>query len=186
MNAYSVALFLHIVGALGIFVALGLEWTGLRQIRNATSPDPIRGWMHILSGQRGFGFAAMLTTVITGIYMMLTVWGSAAWIIVTLGSLILVIALSVALSAPRMVAIGRALATEKGPLSMTFHSLANHPLLWISIRARVAIALGIVFLKIARPDFGGSLLTIGVAILLGLAPALYVPHRERVQEGSVD
>ena len=32
MNAYSIALFLHIVGALGFFVALGLEWTGLWQI----------------------------------------------------------------------------------------------------------------------------------------------------------
>ena len=35
MNDYSIALFLHIVGALGFFVALGLEWTGLRQIRSA-------------------------------------------------------------------------------------------------------------------------------------------------------
>ena len=30
---YSIALFVHIVGALGFFVALGLEWTGLSQIR---------------------------------------------------------------------------------------------------------------------------------------------------------
>ncbi len=29
MDDYSIALFLHIVGALGFFVALGLEWTGL-------------------------------------------------------------------------------------------------------------------------------------------------------------
>ncbi len=183
MNAYSIALFLHIVGALGFFVALGLEWTGLWQIGSAMTIDLVRGWMGILGELRRFGFASMLTTVITGIYMMLTVWGSAAWIIVTLGSLVLVIALSLALSGPRMVAIGRALATEKGPLSMTFHRLANHPLLWISIRTRVAIALGIVFLKTARPDLGGSLLTIAVAILLGLAPALRMPRRERAQEG---
>jgi hypothetical protein len=47
----------------------------------------------------------------------------------------------------------------------------------------VAIALGIVFLKIAKPDLGGSLLTIGVAIVLGLASTLLVLRGERAREG---
>jgi hypothetical protein len=105
-----------------------------------------------------------------------------AWIYVSLGALVLVIALSLALTGARMAAVGRALAMEKGLMSHTFHSLAYHPLLWLSIQTRVAIALGIVFLKIAKPDLGGSLLTIGVAIVLGLVSALPMPRRERVQE----
>ena len=186
MNIYLIALFLHIVGALGFFVALGLEWTGLSQIRSAMTLEQVRAWMGILKNVRKVAFVSMLTTVITGIYMMVTVWGGEAWIIVTLGSLILVIALAQVITAPRMAAIGQALVSEKGPLSKTFHSLANRPLLWISIQSRVAIALGIVFLKIAKPDLGGSLLTIGVAIVLGLASALPMPRRERVQEGPAD
>lgn len=186
MNAYSIALFLHIVGAVGFFVALGLEWTGLWQIRSAMTPGQVRGWMGILKSVRRVGFASMLTTVISGIYMMVTDWGGVAWIFVSLGALVLVIVLSLALTGPRMAVIGQALATEKGAVSKTFHSLANHPLLWISIQTRVAIALGIVFLKTAKPDLGGSLLTIGVAIVLGLASALPVPRRERAQEGSAD
>ncbi len=186
MNAYSIALFLHIVGALGFFVALGLEWTGLWQIRSAMTPQQVGGWMGILKSVRRVGFASMLTTVISGFYMMVTGWGGEAWIIVTVGSLVLVIVLAQVVTAPRMAAIGQALATEKGPLSQTFYSLANHPLLWISIQTRVAIALGIVFLKTAQPDLGGSLLTIGVAIVLGLASALPTLRRERVQEGSAN
>ena len=155
MNANSIALFLHIVSAVGFFMALGLEWTGLWQIRSATTPQQVGGWMRILKSVRKFGFASMLTAVITGIYMMVTDSGAEAWIIVTMGSLVLVIVLAQVVTAPRMAAIGRALATEKVPLSQTFHSLANHPLLWISIQTRVAIALGIVFLKTAKPDLGG-------------------------------
>lgn len=45
-----------------------------------------------------------------------------------------------------------------------------------------AMALGIVFLMTVKPDLGASLLTIGVAIVLGLASALPIPGRERVQE----
>ncbi len=186
MNAYSIALFLHIVGALGFFVALGLEWTGLWQIRGATAPQQVRGWMMILKSVRKVGFVSMLTTVITGIYLMVTVWGGEAWIIVTVGSLVLVIALAQVVTAPRMAAIGRALATEKGPLSQTFYSLTNHPSLWISIQTRVAIALGIIFLKIAKPDLGGSLITIGIAIVLGIASALPMPRRERASEEAAD
>ncbi len=37
MNSYSISLFFHIAGALGFFTALGLEWTGLRQIRSAAT-----------------------------------------------------------------------------------------------------------------------------------------------------
>jgi hypothetical protein len=61
------------------------------------------------------------------------------------------------------------LATEKVPLSQTFRSLANQPLLWISVQIRVAIALGIVFLKIAQPDWSGSLITIGAASVLPMS-----------------
>jgi len=186
MNVYSIALFLHIVGALGLSVALGLEWTGLRQIRNAVLPEQVGAWMRILKNTNKVGFPSMLTTVLTGIYMVLKVWGWVPWIIVTIGSLVLVIVLSVALSKPRMMAIGRALATKKGPVSQTFQNLVNNPILWISIQTRVAIVLGIIFLKIATPDLGGSLLTIGVAILLGLASALPMARRIRAQGAPAD
>jgi len=185
MNGYSIALFLHIVGALGFFVALGLEWTGLRQVRSAVLPEQVCAWIRILKSTRKVGFASMLTTVISGIYMMATAWGGVAWIIVTLGSLALVIALATILTGPRMAAIGRTLTIDKGAVSHTLQNLANHPLLWVSIQTRVAIALGIVFLKIAKPDLGGSLLTIGIAVVLGLASSLPVSRRERAQEGSV-
>ncbi len=182
MSIFSVVLFFHIVGALGVFVALGLEWTGLRQIQSAVSPDQVRGWMGILKSLRKFGLASMLATVITGIYMIVAGVGAKPWIIVTVGALVLVIALAQAVTAPRMAAIGRALFAGKGTLTETFHSLVNNPLLRVSIQTRGAIALGIVFLKIARPDLGGSLLTVAVAILLGIASALPSLLRANAQE----
>jgi hypothetical protein len=141
LESDSIALFLHIVGVLGLFVALGLEWTGLWQIRSAIALQQVRAWMGILKKVQKVGFASMFTTVITGIYMMLAGWGGVAWILVTVGSLVLVIVVAQAVTRARMAAIGQALATEKGPLSKTFHSLANHPLLWSSTQTRVAISL---------------------------------------------
>ncbi len=142
--------------------------------------------MGILKNVRKVGFVSMLATVISGVYLMVTYWGGAAWIIVTLASLFLVIALTQTLTAPRMAAIGQTLAAKTPFSSTTYHNLANHPLLWISIQTRTALALGIIFLKVAKPDLAGSLLTMGAAIILGLASTLPVPRGERAQEGPAD
>jgi uncharacterized membrane protein len=181
MNNYSITLFLHIVGAMGVSVALGLEWIGLSQIRRAIVPEEIRAILGVVKSTNRLGFASMLITVLTGIYMVLKVWGWVPWILVVLGALVLVIALSRAVTGPRMAAVEQVLPMEKEPISQTFRNLVNHPILWISIQTRVAIVLGIVFLKIATPDLGGSLLTIGVAIVLGIASALPMVHRMRAQ-----
>ena len=186
MSNYSIALFLHVVGALGFFVVLGLEWIGLSQIRRAMLPEEVRAILGMLKRTDRLGFVSMLTTVITGIYMLLTVWGYVAWILVVLGALVLEIVLFVVLSRPRMAAMEQALATEKRSVSQTFQTLVNHPILWISVQTRVAIILGIILLKFTKPDLGGSLLTIGVAIVLGLASALPMSRPVRVQEGPGD
>ena len=184
MSNYSIALFLHIVGALGFFVVLGLEWIGLSQIRRARLAEEARAILGTVKSADRLGFVSMPTTIVTGIYMLLTVWGWVPWIIVMLGALVLEIMLFVVLAKPRMATIEQALAAETKFVSQTFHDLVNDPILWISIRTRVAIILGIVFLKITTPDLGGSLVTIGIAIVLGLASALPVLRHDRGQAGS--
>ena len=163
MSIFSTVLFLHIVGALGVSVALGVEWIGLSQIRKATMPGEIRAILKIVQSTTRFGFASMLSTVITGIYMVLAAVGWVPWLLVVIGALVLLIVLTRVLTAPRMAAIGRALAMDKGSVSQTFQNLLNDPMLWISMQTRAAIVLSIIFLKILTPGVGGSLLTIGVA-----------------------
>ena len=164
MNTFSFALFLHIIGALMLFAALALEWVGLRQIRSEKLSEPVRAWLGVLGSISKVGFISMLTTVITGVYM-LTVWGWTSWLVVTVGALVLMIVLTRAV-APRVKALGQSLEA------------VNDPILWISIQTRVVIVLGIVFLKIAKPNLVGSLLTIGVAVVLGIASALLMSRRQ--------
>jgi hypothetical protein len=64
MNDYAIALFLHIVGALGLFVALGLEWTSLLLLRRATTTEQARERMRIASGVRGVSGAALATLLV--------------------------------------------------------------------------------------------------------------------------
>lgn len=183
MNNYSIALFLHIVGALGFFLVLGLEWIGLSQLRSALLREEAGAILGIVKSTNRLGVISMLTTIVTGIYMTLAVWRTAPWILVVLGALVLEFVLFVVLTQPRLKIIGQALTEERESLSPSFHNLVNHPILGISVQTRTALILGIVFLKIAKPDLGESLLTIGVAVVLGLATTLPVLRQKRVLEG---
>jgi hypothetical protein len=182
MNIYSIALFLHITGALGFFSAFALEWLELRQIQQATLSDQVQAWIRILAGTRRLGTASMSITLISGIYMTVTTWHRAAWIMVALASIFLLIPLVMILARPGITALGKSLNTEKGMLSQGFRELANHRLLEASIRIRVAIALGIVFLMTVKPELKGSLLTMATAVVIGLAWGMYMPNRKQTQK----
>jgi hypothetical protein len=186
MSIFSIALFLHIVGALGVSIALGLEWIGLSQIRRATVPGEIRAILKLVQSTTRFGFASMVSTVITGIYMALAAIGWVPWLVVVIGALVLLIVLTRVLTAPRMTAIGHVLAMDKGSVSQTFQNLMNDPMLWISLQTRAAIVLGIIFLKIATPGLASALLTIGIAIVLGIASALPMHRSSQTSQGSAD
>ena len=181
MNYYSIALFLHMAGALGFFVALGLEWASLWQMRRAITNEQIRKGMRLFSGVRRAGMASMTVLILSGLYMAITAWGHVWWTVVALGTLILLYIPAAVLTGMRMAEVKRALAMETGSVSPSHYPLLHHPLLQISIQTRVAMALGILFLMNTKPDLNGALLAIGIATVLGLASALPLPRRERMR-----
>jgi hypothetical protein len=182
MTLYSIALFLHIVGALGLFVALGLEWVSLLYLRRAATIEQAREWLSVLGLLRWIMPASLGIILLAGIYMTATTWGGAAWIGVAMAAMILLAVLGMGLTGPRMAAIGRVVAAESGALSLAFRQRLQDPLLWTSSQTRLAIALGIVFIMTIKPGLTGALLTIGVAAILGLASVLPVWNRSRTQK----
>ncbi len=185
MDSRAVGIFLHVVGGIGMCVALGIEWIGLWQLRNVIQPVQVRAAMGVIKSASKVGFISMLITVVVGLYMIWIEWGFVAWITVSLVALLLVIALNLAVTRPRMVVVGQTFAKDKGMITGEFHNQANHPLLWFSIQSRVAIVLCITFLMIAKPEFTISVLTLGIAVVLGLASAIPFLRRDRVQEQTV-
>ncbi len=180
MSLYSIALFLHIVGALGLFAALGLEWTSLRQLRRATTVEQARAWFDVLGLVRRIGPAALAAILLSGFYLMATEWGWTAWIGVALVGMGVLAALG-ALNGVPLAALGRELTTHQGTLAVPVRQRLQNPRFVASIQTRVALVLGIVFLMTVKPDLGGSLLTIGLAVVLGLVASVPAWRRERAR-----
>ena len=182
MNYYLIVKFIHIVGALGIFVALGVEWLTLWHARQASTSEQARERMSVSNSARRLGMPSMLLTLLSGIYMTAAVWGPIPWVLVALAALVLLVVLAMALTRSRMAAIGQSLKADNGPMSPGLHNLLNDSLLWLSMRLRSSLALGLVFLMTVKPTLAGSLVTMGVAIGLGLLLSLPIPGRATLQK----
>src|ERR1700716_1578892 len=160
MTLYSIALFLHVVGALLLFVTLTVEGVALLQVRRAATAEAAEGAAAVLGLNRIVGPLSALGVLIPGLYMTATSWGWVAWIVVALVSW-LAIAVLGAVNGIRIVALERSQAALLTGL--------RNPMFLISWMTRVGIALGIVLLMTVKPGAVAAVLAILVAAAAGAA-----------------
>ncbi|MGH7571418.1 MAG: hypothetical protein ACREMK_06195 [Gemmatimonadota bacterium] len=180
MNLYSIALFLHVMGALGMFIALGIEWTSLRNLPRATTAQEARGWLGPFLLLRRIYPPSFLAILVTGIYMMAVSWGGAPWIVIGLFGLLALPALAV-VTGRRMRRLGPAIGAARGELDDSLRASVTDPALWLSLRLRMGLAVGIIFLMTVKPGWIGSL--VAIALFTGIGAFVSLVARKRPQTG---
>jgi hypothetical protein len=179
MTLYAIAVFVHVTSAMGIFVAMGIEWVIVAHVVRVESAEEAQEWLGLLEVIRRLSPVSMATLLISGVYMMAVTWGGAGWIIVGFVALLLLPPLGM-INLLRLPTIARDLAGQRGPLSPELRQRLHDPLFVASIQIRTAIALGIVYLMTTRPDAAGSVVAIGMAIVVGVAFSFPALSRVRV------
>jgi hypothetical protein len=182
MNPYSIALFLHVVGDIGIFIGMGVQLLSLAVLRRSESVEQVRAIAWLITLTNPIGLISALVTIAAGLYMALTVWGlQIGWIAVALGSIIVLLPpLIGGIIEPRMKAIVK-LATEApdGPLPESLKSRIDDPVLGTALQTGAAVVFGIVFLMTTKPSLAGSIATMTIALVLGLVSGLPLWLRPR-------
>src|SRR3989442_14938782 len=69
MNIYSIVLYLHIVGALLLFVAMGIEFLAVSRLRSAGTAEQARDWLGVVGSLRVVGPVALVPILIPGLFM---------------------------------------------------------------------------------------------------------------------
>jgi hypothetical protein len=180
LNAYLLFLFVHILGGIGIFVALAFERLGLRKLQTSTDRSHAREWIEVLKLLPKIGAPSALAALLSGIYLTAASWRKAPWISPAFCGLILLAVVGAALSGPAMKKLEAAWASEMGTLS------ARHPVwgrLWISVNLRTGLAAAILFLMVAKPSLVVSLTVLAIGIVLSLLPFLYFVFKFRALRG---
>lgn len=188
MSIYTIVLFVHIIGAIGYFLSIGSWLFILVGLRRAQRVEEVRALMRVndLSGPFGDGSGVVL--LIAGFYLALSAWSLlTSWILVALISLILILPTNAALIAPRRSALVKQLerSAPEGEISLALSQHIHNPVLWATSQTTAVLLLGIVFLMTTKPDLGGSLIVMAVALVLGLLSSLLVSRRRHTPRQEV-
>ena len=183
---YQFALFLHIIGGFGLMAAITVETIGLRGLRRATLGTDALVWLGLSrSIVMRLTPSSLGLILVSGLYMVATVWGPRGWILVALGSLLLLGVIGAFGTGRRMARIGLAIGRAQGPLPAELREMLGSPILLMSLRVRLAIVLGVVFLMTLKPSAVASLAVIVLAVALGFL-AGQIPARRRSNELRAD
>jgi len=187
MSLYSLALFVHVSGAIGTFVSLGIWLFGLAALRHARRVEQVRAlaWLVIVASP--LMVLSVLLLGLAGFEMALSTWGlSTPWNSVSLVIVVLIGPIGAFVLDPRMRTLtASAQEASDGPLPDRLKTRTHDPTL-------AMLLLGIVFLMTTKPELVMAILVMGVALVLGLLVSLpiWFAARRRTQHpaapGSLD
>jgi hypothetical protein len=182
---YTIALFLHVLGAIGLFVAMSLFLVSVVHVRQAQTVEQVRDWIS-LAAKTGQGIGgSSLILLVPAIYMVLTVWGFATpWVFASLIVFFLQWVLGPAIGGRHTTTVLQAArAAPLGSVSSALREQISSPALWLGEVIRIALLVGVVFLMTNKPGLVGTLIALGAALVLGLICALLFgrigPSRQR-------
>jgi hypothetical protein len=168
MDLYRLALFCHVLAAVGLFAALAVEWLGVRHLRASTSYEQAREWLQPFKLLLPLGMPATLVALSSGIYLATTMsaW-ELGWVKLAVPTLV-VVAITGAIVGPRRARLSAAIAKGAGPLTADLVAQLRHPLPVASWRVRFALLAGLLFEMTVKPDLRGDVIVMGGTALVGL------------------
>ena len=174
MTLYTLALFVHVVGAIGTFIGVSIWLFAALALRRAQHVWQVRALTSLIQPSGVLAIVSIVLLGVAGFYMALTVWGEqATWIIVATVSFLLLAPFGAFVIDPRLRALSKAAATAPdGPLPASLSVRTHDPLVGIGLSTYVGVLLGIVFLMTNKPPLAVSILAMGVATALGVVLGL--------------
>ena len=167
MSLYSIAVFLHVVGALGLFAGVGLEQTGLRGLRGASTGAQVREGVLVLRRLRRIEEPTGLVILATGCYMLAVRWGGQPWAGLSLLGMVAMAALGMRLNGRRVAAIARGISAVDGTIPSALQQRLHDPVLLKTANVRAALGLWIVFNMTVKPGIPLLFAGLGIALVIG-------------------
>lgn len=169
MTVLNVVLFLHLAGAVALFVGYGIEWTASALFRNAASAEQLRAWLSVFKVSPPVSGIGLGVVLLTGGYLASRSGAmKQGWIPATLLGIFLALVLGFALILPRMRSIRSVLPSGNQPLPTELRARLADPILLSAIRVRMMLVTGIVYLMAAKIPLVPSLVVLAIAAVIGV------------------
>jgi hypothetical protein len=182
MSRYAVDVFVHVMGAIAVFVGYGSLLLAVIAMRRATNSDQVRAITSTLLATRKIGLerisaidviviVGVLMIAITALDMALTFQLlRAPWVDVAIGSFLVLAPIGPLMTNPRLHRIEDAANLETSdPISNVLRVHTHDRLLTLELGGSLGMLIGLVFLMTTKPGLVVSLVAVLVAVAGGLA-----------------
>jgi len=158
-------LFIHVISALALATALGIEAVALNQLRRVTDGASARAALATLDASRRVGGLGVLLLLLSGLGLASAYWHwKGAWIGLGLAGMVGIGAMAGVMTGRRVSLLRRRLG--EGALGSALTEAL--PALRASFVIRGALLAGIVYLMTVKPGPLVSLGALGIAVIAGL------------------
>jgi hypothetical protein len=175
MTIYSAVLSIHVVSAIGLFIALAAEGAIFFRFRSAQSVEEVRFSIRAFQRLRIVAIPSFLGVLVGGMYLA-SKWGRGIfWIPLALGATLLIMLIGGFVTGIRIARLRKVLSSDETdvPIEAILAKAKDNALL-ISYGLRMGLGMGIVFLMTAKPDLLGSLGALAAGCGAGLLGAAWI------------
>lgn len=171
VSLYMFLLFVHVSGAICLFIGFGIWLFGSTAIARAVQVEQVRAIVDLMLTVRLVVPASAFVVIAAGLTMAQTAWGlQTGWIAVALGSLVMIGPLGTWVIDPKVRAIAALAHTlPDGPLPITLAERTHDRVLRVTMHTLIAMLFGIVFLMTTKPAVTSAIGAMVVSALLGFA-----------------
>ena len=165
MTLFGFIVFVHLAGAVALFLAFGLEWAAISFLGNSKTPQEAQQWLRL--GRLGplINGPALGVLILSGGYLAHRSGEiKQGWIAASLVGILVVGALGGAINVPKMRAIRLAISEGGEKLATALGSDA----LPVSVRLRTFAALSIVFMMATKLPFAQCMFVLLAGLVVGL------------------
>jgi hypothetical protein len=179
MNLYAIALFLHITGALGLFLGLGMEGLVLKHLGSSTTNRQVLAWRSSMKLMRIIFAVAAILLLIPGLYLVGESWRFTPWVVV---GIILLFALAGygSVTGKKIGLIINSIINNNEPLPEEMRKKLSDQFLLKTYKIRFLVTSGIIYIMTLKTGWIGTIAVIVVAFVIGLLISL--PKAEKVKE----
>jgi hypothetical protein len=171
-SRFNIAIFLHLVGMVVLFIGYGLEWVASSLLRRSTNAEQVRDWLRIYRLSMPISGSGLLLLILSGVYFAsITESMKEGWMLASLLAIVFAFGIGYVIILPRVRMLRAALPEGDAPLSDAGRASVQDPVILTLIRMRFLLALGVLYVMIAKPDLVTSLIILLGAIVVGLISA---------------
>lgn len=184
---YNVVLFLHIVGAVIMFMAIAILALAMISLLQSKDTENVKRWSGLAVKTDGLFPMSTLLILVPALYLVFSTWGwGTAWINVSLAALLGTSFLGPVINLRRLKGILAAAEAETEAVpSVGLMNKVRDRVLWNSVSVMSMLVVGILFLMAVKLALVGSLITMVIAVAAGFALSNFILAKTR-QETSTD